>query len=157
VTTVACRRFDYGDKWRVVFAADKRTNMHNARVQKLWELDDGALFVAVGVAGNYSAVLQVVKWLNKGGEPEDIPTVDDMEFQVLGVDAAGDIWLASGGMEFFNVEEEMHAIGSGGEYALGAMTAGAVPERAVEIAATYDMHTCSHIDTIEFDIPKEET
>jgi len=92
----------------------------------------------VGVAGTYVMCMEFVKWWKSGaqGEPPDMEEVDAI---VLTRD--GRILCFNHHTSFFEISDAFTAIGSGGAAALGAMHAGASPERAIKIAGKVDMFT----------------
>lgn len=155
MSTVAARSYDYGDSFRVVMAADKRMSWHATSVTKMWQMGEASPFIMVGGAGNYPSVLQSIRWLEEGADPDAKPTLDASDFHLLCVDWEGNIWVAADSLEFMALETTMHAIGSGGDYALGAMHAGATPERSIQAASTYDPNTGNGIDTLAYDFSKE--
>lgn len=158
MSTVAARVYDYGDKLRVVLAADKRMSWHNATVTKLWAFDnEEALFPVLGGAGTFTSVRQAAAWVESGADPDNKPETDDKDYHLLAVDRNGKIWLAADSLEWMPIEEDMAAVGSGSYYAMGALLAGATPERAIEIASEMDSATGNGITDYYFDIEKENS
>lgn len=102
-----------------------------ARV-KVFRLLDGRIF---GGAGATEDVAAARNWLNLGG---DRPTLTD--FAGLTIDISGAITSYGCALVGFAMEAPA-ACGSGMGVALGAMDAGASPQRAVEIAANRDTWT----------------
>ena len=154
MSTVAARKYNYGDKWMVCFSADKRMSWHNTTVTKVWELDPSVSpFVLVGGAGTYTSVLQAVTWISEGADPNNKPELDEKDFHLLGCDQLGNFWLAADSLEFMPIEADIHAIGSGGHYAMGAMLAGSTPERAVELACLVDEHSGNGVTSLAYEIP----
>lgn len=156
MSTVAVKRYDYGAFWRICLAADKRMSWHSTTVTKLWALDAGAPFVAIGGAGTYTSVLQAVDWVNAGMPDDAKPELDDKDFHLLAVDTDGNIFVAADSMQFMLLETDVHAIGSGGDYALGAMKT-MTPAQAILVAGEYDKSTGNGLTEFHFDIPKENT
>lgn len=60
----------------------------------------------------------------------------------------------SANMAFVTDEKGLYAVGSGSPYALGALSAGANPKKAVEIAKEWDLYTGGEIQTLTI---KKET
>lgn len=156
MSTVAARVYDYGDKLRVAFAADKRMSWHNATVTKLWAFEnETALFPVLGGAGVFTSIRQAATWVENGGDPDTKPEFDEKDFHLIAADSKGQLWLAADSLEWIPIEEDVASVGSGSPYAMGAMLAGATPERAIEIATQMDSATGNGITDYYFDIPKE--
>ncbi len=95
--------------------------------------------LAGGIAGGCGSTIDNVlfsRFMEQGG---DRPTLSD-RFHGLILNADGSVdWIDE---RWEPIRYELPAaIGSGDGYALGAMLAGASPERAVAIAAERDLHT----------------
>ena len=71
--------------------------------------------------------------------------------------SGGNLIVAVGGavgyvghaFEFFGETDSNWVVGSGGEYAMGALLAGADPKEAVEIASDLDIYTGGHVTVTE--------
>lgn len=50
--------------------------------------------------------------------------------------------------------DKFFAMGSGGDYAMGALYAGATLQAALDAASTFDPHTSPHYDIVEIEIPQ---
>jgi ATP-dependent protease HslVU (ClpYQ) peptidase subunit len=109
--------------------------------QKVNRLPDGRLF---GASGKSADISLFGKWMR--GEIER-PALDD-DFSALVLAANGELFYLCNKLE--PVEFIVpNSIGSGSEYALGAMLAGATPARAVEIACMRDKGSGGDITTLE--------
>lgn len=106
------------------------------RVRKLVRLSDGSIF---GGAGNYISVRRLLVWAESGFEGKRPPKTQEAECLLIRPD--GTVLSLDGQGEPYEVEGAFHAIGSGGDYALGAMAMGADPLRAVQVAAEFDPMT----------------
>jgi ATP-dependent protease HslVU (ClpYQ) peptidase subunit len=106
------------------------------RVRKLVRLSDGSIF---GGAGNYCAVRRLFQWADTGFEGKRPPKTQDAECLLIRADKS--VWCLDGQGDPYEVEGDFHAIGSGGDYALGAMAMGADPLKAVRVAAEFDPMT----------------
>lgn len=73
-------------------------------------------------------------------------TPDDTQADMLLV-TPRQIFLIAGGSVVEIKHRKFHAIGSGGEYALGAMSAGCDARKALEVAALIDAFTGGDIET----------
>ena len=91
----------------------------------------GAIYATCGLGG----LLEVLaKWHEDGAKPDAVPkTGGDEEWAMLVITRAGMSYIHSKALFAVPVAPPF-SIGGGGEFATGAMEAGATPERAVEIA-----------------------
>lgn len=85
-------------------------------------------------AGDLAPVLRFLEW-KRGGEKPDYPP--DEDFDVIEINRAG-IWLHDQDLCRIHIKGKHYAIGSGAEYATGALAMGATPKQALQIAARYD-------------------
>lgn len=85
-----------------------------------------------GFCGSIAQGLVFLKWLDGGDKPTDLDA-----FEALQVDDEGKVFNWQRRLQPVEVGTPA-AIGSGGEYAMGAMMAGASPRKAVEIACELD-------------------
>lgn len=104
--------------------------------RKAHRLSDGT---RVGIV---SAVVgmpeRFVAWLEAGGDPKEWGE-GSPDLRALIVRPNGDLFLADDSLHFSGpIDCEFYAIGSGGDYAIGALAMGATVERAIEIAAQFD-------------------
>lgn len=101
------------------------------------------------LAGTYGILNDLIDWVESGAIRENVPFSDmDWKWTML-VLRKGSIWqvsselpglLQEGGFPF--------AIGSGSEFALGAMHAGATPLEAIRIASKLDIYTGGPLDVL---------
>lgn len=128
-------------------AADRRIG--NMEAGKLFRLKSGAIFAG---AGYYAQIVEVCAWLNEGGKPADRPKLPDDEeesSEFLLIETSGEAyWLTSPYLRRVKINERFCAIGSGSEYALGALAAGVSAKRAVEIACRFDVCTGKGVNVI---------
>lgn len=106
------------------------------RVKKLVRLSDGSVF---GGAGAYHAVLKLRRWADSGFEGNRPAKTQDAECLLVRPD--GSRWVLDGVGDPYEIQGDFHAIGSGGDYALGAMAMGADPLKALKVAAEFDAMT----------------
>jgi len=104
------------------------------KLDKITRLADGSL---LGLAGRSSVLPELAAWLGGKGK---LPT-DCGEWSALHLTEEGCWLLSSDGGRTRNLLDTPAAIGSGGELALGAMLAGAGPQKAVVIASKRDPFT----------------
>jgi len=98
-------------------------------------MHDGEYYGIAGAADFISAFLHYLK-----GDLQDI-TFPEGEFQILILNKKGKAFLIDGKNGLRYTVKTPFAIGSGAELALGAMAAGASPEKAVRIAKKYNLGT----------------
>lgn len=105
---------------------------------KAHRLQDGT---RIGVV---SAVIgmpeRFIAWMNEGGDPkawgEGAP-----DLRALIVRPNGEVFLAEDSVWFSGpIKTDCYAIGSGGDFALGAMAAGKTAAEAVALACDLDQH-----------------
>lgn len=113
-----------------ISAGDERLSDTTVKVHKL---DDGRI---VGISGCSYSAIELIRYMRDGGERPELS--DDMHVLMLYTD--GTVHLMN--RRFVPVRVDVpNAIGSGADYAMGAMLAGATPEQAVQIAAQRDLFT----------------
>lgn len=101
-------------------------------------------------SGPLALMHPVIDWYEDGADPEKIPASPEWT-----------LWVVIDRKDVFELTRDIpypdlivtfpEAIGSGARYALGAMAAGAVPTRAIQIAAMFDARTGGPINTLKFD------
>lgn len=116
-------------------AADRHVSgSHKSAHGKLHRLSDGSV---VGMAGATQKCSAALAWLREGGTK---PTLGD-EFAALRLHADGRIEKYEGDLVPMVIQREFYAIGSGADYAMGAMARGASAEQAVLVAGMFDEYT----------------
>lgn len=141
MTTVVARRST------MTMAADTRSSYHNRRVHKLHVLPDQSV---VAMAGELFVILQAVAWLAGLGEKPNIVadhrSNDCTTLEMLRLYPDGRLTYCQDLTIEHEVVEDHMAIGSGGNYAMGALDAGASIEDAVRIACRRDPNSAEPID-----------
>lgn len=118
--------------------SDTQMGWHKAEADKIYRLSDGSL---VGVAGILSDILLALDYLDSE-EDADVAKPDiSPENHLMQVDPDGNIFVYTHVLRAVPVSAEYFAIGSGSEYAMGAMAQGATAEEAVAIAHKFDPNT----------------
>lgn len=97
-----------------------------------------------GGAGDMDDLVRFFEWRRVSGRTKDAPAFEE-GLDVLEVCAEG-IFIWGTKRVRVLVNEAVYAVGSGAQYAMGAITAGATPEEAIEIAARFDEHTALPIE-----------
>jgi ATP-dependent protease HslVU (ClpYQ) peptidase subunit len=117
-------------------AADGRSciadRVSGAHVQKMRRLKDGSV---LGLAGNLADLEQMVDWFN-GGEQGRKPKIDSQS-DAIRLMPDGRLLHYTNALLPSPIDPPF-AIGSGADFAIGAMDEGAPPKRAVERAIVRD-------------------
>lgn len=129
--------------WRDgVMAADSRgyggDKCPIGQKQKIRRLEDGTL---VGCSSNTPGQPEaVLDWYAAGADIEKAPKFPENRFRFLAVKPDGMAFLGEDSFYLAGpLRAEFYAVGSGQEYALGALHMGASAERAVQIAVELDV------------------
>jgi ATP-dependent protease HslVU (ClpYQ) peptidase subunit len=117
-------------------------------VAKVWRARDGAI---LGGAGTYGFDKALTAWWEAGAEGA-FPHGKEINALILKPDGS---CLFVGDCGYPTEQELPTAIGSGCEYALGAMDAGATAEQAVAIAAKRNPTTGGKITAIRLGFPPD--
>lgn len=128
-------------------AADRRMGGY-MNVGKIFKLPDGSLLAG---AGYYDQIVEVATWLTLGRDEAQRPGLPDgRESEFIWITPKGVAhWLTWPWLRPVRINEAFAAAGSGSQFALGAMAAGASAKRAVEIASKYDEATGKGVDVVE--------
>ena len=135
--------------WSGVTLASDRQITDNGRPivgTKIWRIEVKGKVYLLGCCGGYGAALKFVKHFKKNGFTK-LPEISGASILIVGEDEA---WSYEEDGSLSPMNETPWAIGSGGDYALGAMKAGATAEEAVAIAIELDINSGFGIDTVEF-------
>lgn len=126
-------------------------NVRDVEMQKM-RLIDG---YAVGVAGKAGAIQEFMQWFeqNKAQWPLRLPDTlkqdsDDYPITVLVVKGKK-MWMADGVGFPYEVTAPYTAIGSGRQFALGAMAMGADAQKAIQVAAKHDIYTGGRVKVLK--------
>lgn len=124
-----------------VMACDSRAysggSMPIGSKSKIERLDDGTL---LGVSSTIPGGAEAIRQWYKDGMPKDCNYNLPDRFSLLVAKLNGSIFMANDNLMISGpLMGEYFAIGSGSEYALGAMAAGLGPEQAVKIACELDV------------------
>lgn len=101
----------------------------------------GSIFAG---AGDLDELGKFFEWRQGGDKPEIEDTLD-----VLEVCAEG-IFIWGKKLVRLTIYEDVYAVGSGAQFAIGAMAAGATPKQALIIAAKYDHQTAAPFEFVRF-------
>lgn len=145
-TIIATRDAIYSDGMVTV---DSRVDSINfKKVRKI----EGYL---VGGAGRLSSILTFFDWMEQKIKAERLqdelpslvmetdPEKEDEEFVALVVHPDGEIYLHEGNdpSRAYPIDTDYYSVGSGSDYALAALDAGATPERAMDVAKFRDAYS----------------
>lgn len=170
MTTIAAKQ--YADKFTIAWDHQITTgNSVGGTVNKVLKFLDGQVVIGVGGSVRIFNLIQVMDmptptpgepdlWMTKTFIPAlaatlkegDVLTVDkgtatgDMRLIVL---VEGQGYIVASSLAWYRPADGLYAIGSGDDFAIGAMYAGVDPKRAVEIAALNDVYTGSLISSLD--------
>lgn len=125
-------------------AADRRMAGHMSTC-KIFPIDGGYL----AGAGLMDHLVEVAAWLQEGGDKPRLPEDSEPESEFLVVRGREAFWLSWPYLREVRIREPFAALGSGSEYALGALAMGADARAAVEVAAQFDPHTGGGVDAVD--------
>lgn len=106
-----------------------------------------------GFSGSAYIGLSLLKWFESGAVESDYPGNEDGDdgSQLLVVTPERKIIVYEGRGIQIRFEHNCHAIGSGCEFALGALAMGADARRAVEIACGLDVYSGGGVDVLRLE------
>lgn len=114
---------------------------------------DGRIFAVSGVG-----IMNVlVDWFLGGADPEKAPKLGpDGQWGLLVIESDGRMNYLTSTMPYMQRAAPPFVLGSGGDFALGAMHAGASPAEAAAIACKLDVHCGGDIVVMYIDGLREE-
>lgn len=118
---------------------------------KLFEIENPYIYPTkfiVGYAGDLDAVPDFLSFLMDVTGVTKVPRVKTVEFVALTEDKK--IYTFVNPTKWILVDEPYYAIGSGMQYALGALGTGHTPEEAVKAASKMDPHSGLGVKVMEF-------
>lgn len=140
------------------FSADRQTTFGNTPVagNKIQKTKYKGHDAFLGTSGEVECCTAVENWIKSGckGKP-DLPS--EPQFSAMIACKTGAVYFMSGSTFPHELGAVKWAIGSGADYALGAMYAGATSAEAVMIASKLDTGTGLGVDTVSFAAPKTTT
>lgn len=132
-------------------AADRLCSYHGSRVDKLRMDPLGRLLIG-GSGSNAGLVAAALDWYL---HDHSKPSLDGGSVEVLLIDSGGrSPRFATGLQRPTPIEGKFFAVGSGADYAMGAMAMGASAEEAVRIAARYDLNTGGGLTVVELSLAR---
>jgi len=144
-----------------VIAADTLASTGNKTMTGVRKIGRTNRFL-FGLSGIFSGVHRIYDWvkeIEKDTSPHDF--YKHMEsLQTLGLDATvllveedGTIWTMTDDGGVFKVPMSYDSIGSGQDFAIGAMHAGASAAESVQAACHFDPYSGGEVHTVSFDSP----
>lgn len=154
MTTIAANRRSIACD-RQATVEDERKFLFDEKVFKLTpkqteRLVDEKCYSFCGFAGNIAAGHEARTWLED--TEQHLPKFKDTEF--LLVTSSGNIYWSENFEQWDFVEEDFYSIGTGKNFATGALTAGKTPKQAVLIAAQHDLR--SGMGVLEYKFRKKK-
>lgn len=131
-------------------AADRRRTLGDTPTpaRKIFDVKapDGRRYL-VGCAGDSWDCVAFMRWM-RTQKPEDKPALSN--FSAMAIDERHRVWYVAEKLVYHEIVMPFWAIGSGSDYALGAMAAGKTAREAIRIASRLDIHTGNGCDTLSF-------
>lgn len=128
--------------------ADKRvsggTVFKMSKIQRV----NGSLIAG---CGHTEQVLKFIEWRKN---PDTKPTFEERTWEALELTSDGRILWWGTELMPIEIEDDYYAIGSGSDYAMGAMAMGASPSQAIKIAAIYDPSTGPDVQSLKLGTKK---
>lgn len=100
------------------------------------------------VSGAVTTVDALIEWYVSGHNPKDVPPTGENEPWAMLVCDKGQWLMFSKPVPYPEAIEPPVAIGSGSDYAMGAMYAGATAQEAVEISCRLNTHSGGEIQIV---------
>jgi ATP-dependent protease HslVU (ClpYQ) peptidase subunit len=127
-------------------AADRQSTWGGTptKTRKIFRaINDDGREVIYGCAGLAHECTAYTRWIN--GEIKE-PKLTDIS--IMSIDCKGQIWHTNQTMLWTLIKVKQWAIGSGCDYALGAMASGKSAVEAIIIASKLDVNTGLGVDTL---------
>lgn len=143
MTTAAYRDGILAADTRVSYGSFHNGNMNKIHVVPMRKGPDCVENVMVVMAGVCWAIQPMIEWIESGASQDDIPHIllhRCKDFSCLMVTSNGTLFEFNEGY-FIECGVEYHAIGSGSQFALGAMAADIPAPEAVKAAMKHDNAT----------------
>lgn len=122
-------------------AADRRSSYHGNPSKKLRRMKDGSV---CGGAGESEAIRQAISFLDN--DRDSMPSKGEQTILRVFADGRAEYTHELG--ERMAIELPYFAIGTGRDYAMGALAMGATAQQAVEIASRFDSDSGGGVDVL---------
>jgi 20S proteasome alpha/beta subunit len=130
-------------------AADKRAGTDLPRtVTKIYRSKNGSL---IGFTGSICSDMELMDWYESGANPEKFPAtqrINETSSHMIEITTDKKIRIYMEGPHPATFEDEVHAIGSGRDFAMAAMYLGKTAIEAVEVAIALSATCGNGIDTL---------
>lgn len=143
-----------------IIAADTQLtcgDWSKGRVHKLRPMPGGGVYACAGESG---ATLRMQRWIDRGMPKRGRPRIkDEIEIDVLMVRPDGSVWMLDDSLVFEPRADEFIAIGSGAQYALGAMKRDkrCSARSAIVVAAEFDSNTSAPVDVVRIAVIRDRS
>lgn len=132
-----------------ILAADRACSAgsrYEAQVRKVWRRSDGAL---VGGCGRYSLIARWVEWFLAGerGRAPSLGDADDADADMLTIRPSGLVTFHER-FGHMHIKAPFYAMGSGADFAYGALEMGANARQAVRVASRRDNNSGGGINWV---------
>lgn len=107
---------------------------------------------AYAISGTYAYSAAIMAWHIAGADPEKFPKPfdeDDTDACVLVIEPGRPLKVYQSSPAAVMLEDACYAMGSGADFAYGAMAMGADAKTAVEVACNYDAFSGGGVDIIQ--------
>ena len=98
-----------------------------------------------GICGNLDLCMSFLLWRMQ--KLDELTLSADAEFAALEINEQG-MWYWNGSLVPMPIKGKHYAIGSGAQYALGALDSGKSPQEAIRVASGRDEHTGRRVQTL---------
>jgi ATP-dependent protease HslVU (ClpYQ) peptidase subunit len=119
-------------------------------ITKVFKLPDGSLLGIAGSAGLTDRFKEYIEG-HHHLEPLNYFDANGEAMQVIYVHHFNDTVYKFTDGRLVEIENQYHAIGSGQDFAFGALAAGATPQQAIEVAALFDCFTGREFERVVTD------
>lgn len=123
-----------------ILAADSQMSAGDAIVTLSFKKLAKGPGVIGGFSGRANNIPTYRKWVKKGAKKKDIPSKNTDGMIIRGTKKDPKIYIVDDGL-LIRIYDKTHAVGSGANVALGAMSAGASAQEAVRITMKHN-HSC---------------
>lgn len=140
----------------LTMVADKQMSYHKSQVVKTWKVPhfaDASQNWLIGGSGNLTQLQQFLDWW-VAPTASNVPCPQLNDCHVLVMSPKGKIALYVNSCTPIELDEKFYSVGSGSDYAMGAMEAGADAKTAVKIASKRDPATGASLRILSL---KEDT
>lgn len=118
-------------------------------VQKITIVGRNVIYAYAGISALHAPI---IAWFEAGHDPKNVPQFNSSDathgWALLVIKKDGSMWSVGDEAPYPLEARAPFTLGSGADYAMGALHAGVSAKRAVEIAAKLDLHTGGDIQVV---------